>query len=138
MANIFKRIFGASDVVSKAADGVYNGIDAAILTKEERISFHLDFLKAYEPFKLAQRLLALIVGIPYVAIWLVCAALYVASMVADPCAADAVCKSAQMLTASKELAAMNNDTLGTPFALILAFYFAGGAVEGVVRARARK
>ena len=129
---ILDKIFGADKVVEKAADGIYNGIDAAVLTPEERVQYHLSFLKAYEPFKLAQRLLALMVGIPYVVIWLASAALYVFSVLGDPCTADVTCKSAQMMAASKELATMNNDTLGLPFSVILGFYFAGGAVEGVV------
>lgn len=136
--SVLKRIFGAEDIVNKAADGIYNGIDAAVLTTEERIQYHLQFLQAYAPFKLAQRLLALMVGIPYVLIWLVSAAMYAFSVFGDPCVGEAACKSAQMMTASKDLSAMNNDTLGVPFSIILGFYFAGGSVEGVMRARSEK
>lgn len=135
MSNIFSRIFGTGDVIEKAAGGVVAGVDASFFTKEERARHFLELLTRYEPFKLAQRLLAMIVGIPYVLTWLVCVALFVGSVVADPCTADAVCKSTQLQDASQELATLNNDTLGVPFSIILAFYFGGGAVEGVMRAR---
>ena len=134
---ILARIFGTDEIIGKAADGVIAGADAMVLTDEERVRYHLEFLRAYEPFKLAQRLLAMTVGVPYVAIWVISALLYTGSILVDPCPPDKQCKARQIETASKELATMNNDTLGLPFAIILGFYFAGGAVEGIVEKRAR-
>jgi hypothetical protein len=63
------------------------------------------------------------------------ATLFVGSVIVDPCPPDSLCKSRQIEEASKELATMNNDTLGLPFAIILGFYFAGGAIEGVIEKR---
>lgn len=132
------KLFGSDNVVQKAADGIYNGVDAAIFTKEEKSEYFLNLLKAYEPFKLAQRLLALLVGIPYVLIWLVCAGLLVISAFAEPCSTEAICRSDSLLEVARSLADWNNDTLGLPFSIILGFYFGGGAVEGVMRARSGK
>jgi hypothetical protein len=38
----------------------------------------------------------------------------------------------QIVAAAKDLGELNNETLGFPVALVLGFYFGGGAVEGVV------
>jgi len=47
------KIFGSDDAISKAADGIYNGVDKAFYTDEEKAEGFLSLLKAYEPFKLA-------------------------------------------------------------------------------------
>lgn len=120
------RLFGSDHVIQRAADGIYNGVDKLIYTEQEKAEGFLKLLKQYEPFKLAQRLLALVVAIPYVAVWLMCAAMMVFSAFVDP----ATGKHIQEV--SRTLGEMNNDTLGMPVALVLSFYFAGGALEGVV------
>ena len=120
------RLFGSENVISKAADGIYKGVDKAWYTDEEKAEGFLNLLKAYEPFKLAQRLLALTVALPYVAVWLLCALMIVVSAFVDPAYGK------QIEEASRLLGELNNDTLGTPVALVLSFYFAGGALEGVV------
>ncbi|MCW7556499.1 hypothetical protein NX722_28455 [Endozoicomonas gorgoniicola] len=138
MMSFIGRLFGSDKAISTTADGIYKGIDAAFFTNEEKSQHFLKLLKAYEPFKLAQRLLALIVGIPYVLIWMTCAVMLVISAFMEPCGIEAVCSSNNVLEAAKTLADWNNETLGFPFSLILGFYFGGGAVEGVVRARSSK
>ena len=132
------KLFGSDNVIKKAADGVYNGIDAVFFTKQEQSEHFLKLLQAYEPFKLAQRLLALIVGIPYVLVWLICAVMMVIAAFMEPCTTEMICRSNTVLDISKELASKNNDTLGVPFAIILGFYFAGGTAEGIIRARSTK
>ena len=128
---IFSTLFSSDNIVNKAADGIYNGIDKIVYTDEEKAEIRLKaaehflkLLKAYEPFKIAQRLLALTFAIPYVAVWLVCAALFLYGALASDTSA---------VSTSKELAKMNNETLATPVALILAFYFSGGMLEGALR-----
>jgi len=120
------RLFGSENVIKRAADGIYNGVDKAIYTNEEKAQGFLDLLKAYEPFKIAQRLLALVVSIPYVVVWLMSAAMLVAAGFVDPAYGKQIEESARVL------GELNNDTLGMPVALVLGFYFGGGAVEGVV------
>lgn len=53
----FSTLLGTGGVV----DGIKEGVDKAILTPEERLDYHKELLKAYEPFKLIQRGLALAV-----------------------------------------------------------------------------
>jgi len=66
---IFEKLFGSNKVIEKIGDGVYNGIDKAVYTPEEMIDNRLKSLAAYEPFKIAQRLLALVFTIPYMLAW---------------------------------------------------------------------
>ena len=48
------KIFGSKKVI----DAAISGIDKSIFTREEKADYMLDFLKAYEPFRLAQRWIA--------------------------------------------------------------------------------
>jgi hypothetical protein len=120
------RIFGSQSVIKQAADGIYNGVDAAFYTDQEKATGFLNLLKHYEPFKIAQRLLALAITIPYVLVWILCAGMFVVSGFVEPGYGK------QIAEASLHLGELNNGTLGTPVALVLSFYFAGGALEGVV------
>lgn len=119
------RLFGTEKVV----DGLYNGIDKSFFTDEEKANHFLKILKAYEPFKLAQRLLALIVGIPYVIIYMISALTFVYGM-----SIENLDHATRVIEASKSLATLNNDNLGMPFAIILGFYFSGGMIEGGINA----
>ena len=71
--SIWASLFSSPSVIKKAADGIYNGVDAAIYTDQEKAAGFMGMLKGYEPFKIAQRLLMLVVTIPYVLIWFLCA-----------------------------------------------------------------
>lgn len=124
--NFFGRLFGSDSVINKAADGIYNGVDNAIFTNQEKAGHFLSLLRAYEPFKLAQRFLALVVAVPYVLTWLMAAGMLVVAGFVDPEYGK------QVASAAKDLGTLNNETLGVPVSLVLAFYFGGGAVEGVV------
>ena len=123
---LWATLFGSENVIKKAADGIYNGVDKAIYTSEEKAAGFINLLKHYEPFKLAQRLLALVVTIPYVVVWLLCSLMLVSVIFVEPATAKLIEEAA------RTLGELNNDTLGVPVALILAFYFGGGALEGVV------
>ena len=116
---IWGTIFGSDKVIEKTTDGVYNGIDMAFYTDEEKAiamqkkqEFYIKILKAYEPFKVAQRFLALIYSIPYVSIIVY----------------GVVMKDAVLVNSI-------NDALGLQTIIILGFYFGGGAFEGVVKAK---
>jgi len=124
--SLWGTLFGSQSVIDNAAKGIYNGVDKAIYTSEEKALGFLDLLKAYEPFKLAQRLLALTVAIPYVTVWILSALMLAVSAFVEPGYGK------QIEEAARTLGELNNDTLGLPVALVLGFYFGGGAVEGVV------
>jgi len=120
MFGFLGSLFGSEKTVDKATSGIYNGVDMAFYTDEERAialqkkqEFYVKLLKAYEPFKVAQRLLALIYSIPYVTIVVYCI----------------VANNLDMLKVATE-------ALGLQNLIILSFYFGGGAFEGVIRAKA--
>ena len=52
--SLLTRIFGKDKIVESAI----NAVDSVVLTDEERTEYFLKMLKAYEPFKLIQRVLA--------------------------------------------------------------------------------
>ena len=124
--SIIGKLFGSENAIKKATEGIYNGVDKMVFTDEEKSGHFLSLLKAYEPFKLAQRLLALTVAIPYVLVWLMSAGMLVAAGFVEPGYGK------QVAEAARALGELNNDTLGMPVALVLGFYFGGGAIEGVV------
>lgn len=126
------KLFGTEKVI----DGAIAGIDKAFYTAEEKaengiivMGIKEKLLKAYEPYKIAQRFLALIVAIPYMMVYLLSAGFYAYGLTIED-----IETAKRMLEASKALGVMNNDNLGTPFAIILGWYFTGGVIEGSIRA----
>ena len=104
------KIFGSKSVV----DGAISGIDKMFYTNEEREDAKLQLLKSYEPFKLALRLLALIITIPFV---LMVIALFVMTLATTSVAATASTAAAYLLL---------KDTLMIPFTAVIGFYFMDG------------
>ena len=128
---VFGRLFGSDKHISKGM----GMIDDAFYTKQEqatddlkRTQFKMAFMKLYEPYKLAQRVLAMIFGIPFVLIHLVVAANWITVIW--------IIESAErykfMVAQFKFIVELNNQTLGEPMAIILAFYFLGGVAEGAI------
>lgn len=116
---IFSRLFGSDKVVQAGIDG----IDKAFYTSEEkaedslkRLSMKEALLKAYEPFKIAQRYMMIIVGIPYVTAWTF--AFFVGFFMTVPDTATALLEG----------------RMGDVFYIIAGFYFGGGLIEGAVKA----
>ena len=115
--NIFAKLLGSEKVIESAS----KGIDKAFFTKEERSESWLQTLAAYEPFKLAQRLLALMFGGVFLGVFIVGTGLIMASIWVEP---------AKGL--GQEIIKLNIDTLGFSISLMIGFYFAGGATEGII------
>jgi hypothetical protein len=120
---ILGKLFGSEKVI----DGGMKAIDKAFYTKEEKADDRIKImnakgllLKSYEAFKLAQRLLALLYGIPYVTAWF---CTFVASFFVDV-------KSQFEFLISSDMATAN--------LIILGFYFLGGAGESIFKYRGVK
>jgi len=107
--NLLKKLFGSSDLVKAGIEG----LDAVFFTYEEKAKFRLELMRAYEPFKLAQRLLALTFCIPYALGWL---AVFIASF---------------WLNTEQQIALLSGD-MALAVGIILSFYFGGGFIEGVL------
>ena len=109
MMGFSSRLFGSDKII----DAGVNGIDAMIFTDEEKSNAKMQFLKLYEPYKLAQRYLALIYSIPYALAWLVT---FIASFFVD---------------VALQMELLKGDAFYINI-VILSFYFGGGAAEGIV------
>ncbi|MGJ8685853.1 MAG: hypothetical protein ACSHWQ_00130 [Spongiibacteraceae bacterium] len=110
--NIFGKLFGSDKVIEAGI----NGLDAVVFTAEEKASAKLALLKAYEPFKIAQRLLAITFGVPYALAWTIT---FISSF---------------WFEVSKQLALLSGD-MGNIVMAIVGFYFLGGAAESLLRGR---
>ena len=113
---LLATLFGDDKII----DAGINGIDAMVFTNEEQSKAKMAFLKLYEPFKIAQRYIAMTFCPAYVFCWVLTFIIEILDvfMVKD----------------------LNTDTLykllqgdfALMVILILGFYFGGGAAEGVV------
>lgn len=105
-------------VVSKGMDM----LDDAVLTDQEVLGYKAKLLGLYEPYKLVQRLLALLVTISYLG-------LHVLYSLADFWLVinghERVCEG---------LITDNNATMGQGWGWIMIWYFSGGMVEGGIKA----
>lgn len=114
---IWAKLFGSDSVI----DAGIKGIDSIVFTDEEKSNARMMFLKLYEPYKIAQRLLMTFVCIPYVTLWLITGLILVADVF-----------TARPLSTDKLTGFLTGSDVGSAFVIVVVFYFGGGAVEGVV------
>jgi hypothetical protein len=117
--SIFATIFGAGSVVEKGLDL----IDDCITTDTEKEQSKIDLLKAYQPYKISQRLIALMITATFLVVFVV---LLLASFFVDV--------SGQLTLIESY---MSSD-FTHPLEIIMVFYFGGGAVEGALDKFKRK
>lgn len=111
MFGILGQIFGNES----ARDTIVNGVDAIVYTDQEKAENLKSFLKLYEPFKLAQRLLSLVFAIPFALAWSVTFAMNLAG-----------------LDVPEGAETMLNGRMADIVAVIIGFYFLGGALTGAI------
>lgn len=118
---LLSKLFGSDSII----DAGINGIDAMVFTDEEQSTAKLAFLKLYEPFKLAQRYIAMTFCPAYIGCWVLTFIIEVADifMVKD--------------LNTETLYKMLQGEVALMVTLILGFYFGGGAVEGIVKRLAK-
>ncbi len=112
------KIFGSKKVIETGAQLIDNAFHTDQEKAEEglaRMSLKVALLKAYEPFRVAQRFLAIIFSVPYVSAWLT--------------AFTMSCFGLDVSAQERLLDGTIKDVVWT----IVAFYFFGGAAEGTVR-----
>ena len=124
MSGILAKIFGAGDVIQSGVDL----IDSLHTSTEEEIQAKskakTDLLSAYAPFKIAQRYLAMMFTLTYLISFFIC---LINILIADD------------FTKLDITNLLSEFYIGEIMLTIVAFYFAGGAVEGVVnRVKANK
>ena len=118
---VLSTILGSGDVISKGL----NLIDDMHTSKEEEIvaktKAKTDLLASYAPFKVAQRYLALIFGLTFVASYVMVLALFFLE--------KAVAQVQEIISAFK---------IDWIMLTIVGFYFGGGAFEGILDKRKEK
>lgn len=116
--SIFGRLFGSQKVVEENAktvvDGVVNGLDAIVFTKEEQAHFHqgmmnwvLKYMQATQPQNLARRLIAFVI----VGLWAFVVLLASLAWKWDKAYSDFLFK-------------VLSDVINYPFMMVMGFYFA--------------
>jgi hypothetical protein len=120
MWDLFGRLFGSKKVVGS----VISGIDKSIFTREEKADYLLKFLTAYQPYKLAQRILAIMFSSVFLFAFI--AAFVVFSY-------GSISGNVYIVNSGKEMLVLLSNVLGLPMSLILGFYFAGGTINSFMR-----
>lgn len=116
---IFSKIFGSD----KAIDAGISGIDKMFYTDEEKSDNKMKFLKLYEPFKIAQRYIAMVFCPVYALGWI---ATFVIEIIDIFMEKD---------LNTETLYSLLQGDFAMMVILILGFYFAGGAAEGMLEKR---
>ncbi len=111
--NIFKRIFATPEIMKKTVEGIYDGLDKAMLTKEESQELWIKYLEATAPQNLARRWIAILVTV----IWSVFALLYM------------VCVFFAPLTVTEHILSFATIYVMPPFTLITSWYFWKGVKD---------
>ena len=109
----FGGLFGSSNVISKMLDIV----DDAFFTDEEKAEQKKQILKSYEPYRVAQRLIAIMFCFTFLLVFVL---LIAVSFFTDV---------SHQITVIQDY--MSSD-FTRPVSIILGFYFAGGALNGVI------
>jgi len=120
MFGFLGKIFGSNGVMEAGA----SAIDALVFTPEEKARLHLDFLKQYEPFKLAQRYLSFLFSSVFLLVYLNAVILWNIGVFSSNLE-----KQGFFMETAFELAKWNTEMLGTVVAIIVGFYFAGGVMS---------
>ena len=116
------KILGKIFSPKKLGDSIVSGIDKAILTNEEKLDYMQKMLVLYEPYKIAQRILAIMFTFVFLFIHLCTFFLHFILVVRGLNVDKAL-----------ELYKYNNEGLGTIVLMVVSFYFAGGLLEGTVK-----
>ena len=106
----------------KLGESLISGVDKAILTKEEKLDYMQKMLVLYEPYKIAQRVLAILFSGSFLLVHIMTAITHFIYTVRGLNPKPII-----------SLYEFNNDSLGTIVLIIVGFYFAGGVLEGTVR-----
>ena len=120
MWSVLAKIFGSGDVIKS---GIQLIDDMHTSTEEEiqaKTKAKTEMLNAYAPFKLAQRVIAF----AFTFVYLSCFSLVLGFTLAERATDAAMVKQV-----------LEDFQIGYAMLIILAFYFSGGAMEGIINAK---
>ena len=118
--NILSSIFGSENVIKHSM----SAIDAMVFTDEEKVKAKMELLDHYKPFKLAQRLLALMFSSVFLLVYVITIFIWIFGSLHSN-----VDYSLKLIELAVSLAKWNTETLSSIIFLILGFYFAGGVMN---------
>lgn len=120
MFGILAKIFGSGEVVKAGLDlidDIHTSTEEEVKAKSQA---KIDLLRAYEPFKLAQRYIAF----AFTGVYLLCFALVLGFNLSD-----------RVTDADTIKQTLEDFQIGYAMLIILTFYFGGGFAEGVLNKR---
>lgn len=119
--SVWQTIFGKGNVIDKGVDLV----DKSFYTDQEKAEMKKDLLKAYQPFKLIQRVLATVVALAFTAIVFIEVSLVIMGLWFKEATEVAIQVN------SLEVVSM----LGWSFMAVISLYFTGGVMDSVFKGR---
>ena len=138
--SIWKTLFSSSDTLDKATDAVINTGDKLFYTDEEKAEdrikqreFFPTLLKAYHPFKIAQRVLAIWFSGLFGLAFIVGLTVSIFNMVSTyrQTLAGIEQKDIIIISLNPLFSLVNTFSLGLIMLTIVGFYFAGGAINSM-------
>ena len=120
MFALLGKIFGSEKVIQSGIELIDSFHTSAEEQIEAATKSKVALLEAYAPFKLAQRVIAF----SFTFIYLSCFAMVLGFTLTD-----------QMADADKVKTVLDDFQIGYAMLIILAFYFGGGAAEGIINSR---
>lgn len=132
---LFSRIFGTDDAISKTIDTVSRGLDALVLTDEEKMedaakdraearSMVIEWMRTTQGQNLSRRFLALLISMSWASAYVVSMVMNVAAVWVDN--PDKILASAQIISEGAE-------RMNGAFMLVLGFYFALPHMDKIVK-----
>jgi len=119
---VLSQIFGGGEVISEGFKLIDSMHTSEVESIEAKTKAKTDIMASYAPFKVAQRYLALMFGLTFIAAFLLVLVLTLAG-IGDIAAVKGV---------------INEFYIGEIMLTIIGFYFAGGFGEGLLNARKAK
>jgi hypothetical protein len=120
--------FGAIFSPKKLVDGLGKGFDKLVDGQGDKADRFGSLLESYEPFKLAQRVLAFMFSFAYLFVFVSTAIVHLIVIIKN-----IFWKAGLDTEPLYELYNWNNETLGYPVLIILTFYFSGGVINGALK-----
>ena len=118
MIGILNTILGSGDIISKGMDLIDDAFESDEEKRESKTKAKIDLMKAYAPFKIAQRYLALMFGFTYLSSFFLCLVMVLTGSNVD-----------EVISLLEEFK--------VPWIMmsIVMFYFGGGMVESIGNAK---
>lgn len=129
---ILARILGSGDVIKQGID-LIDGFHTSLPEEvEAKTKAKVDMLAAYAPFKLTQRVLAIMFASTY----LICFVISLTSTLYALAVGETVLRNGEIVVPVVAAVAALMDAYMLPYIMltVFGFYFGGGAFEGVVNA----